>query len=127
MKRAVIVVGSHFSGKSKTINKYLKNKLGISEKSYIFHLDGERGLVRSKSLEEAGSDIEDFLKRCREFHYVVLACRPSEEKRSHQATISNRLAEMNFSVSMVEVLKGQSEKYYQAKAGDAFAALCPAR
>ena len=32
MKNAVIVVGSHFHGKSKTINKYLKPRLGLTEK-----------------------------------------------------------------------------------------------
>jgi nicotinamide riboside kinase len=123
MKRAVIVVGSHYSGKSKTINKYLKKMFGISERARIFHIDGERGLVKSQSLEESRGDLEDLLDKCSEFRYVVLACRPTGERPSYQARVEKGLSKMKFNVSVVEVEEGQPEKYYRSKAEDAFAAL----
>jgi hypothetical protein len=44
MKKAVIVVGSHHVEKSKTINNYLKLKLGIGEYAHKFILNGQKGL-----------------------------------------------------------------------------------
>lgn len=123
MKRAVLVVGSHFSGKSKTINKYLKKKLGISERARIFHLKGDRGLAKSQSLEESRGDLESFLLACMDFQYLVLACRPKGETPSFQVEVQKRLAKMNFEVTIVDVLAGQPEKYYKGKADEAHAAL----
>jgi hypothetical protein len=54
MKKAVIVVGSHFSGKSNTITKYFKPLVGIQGNKRAFNLNGEVGRVLSQSLEEKG-------------------------------------------------------------------------
>ena len=52
MKRAVIVVGSHYAGKSKTIKKFFKPLVGISGNRRLFQLDNYGGAVLSQSLEE---------------------------------------------------------------------------
>lgn len=122
-KRAVLVVGSHFSGKSKTINKYLKPKLGISERARFFYIRDNRGLAKSQSVEESQTDLDDFLLTCLELHYVVLACRPKGEKPSYQSYVEKSLSRMKFDVTVVEVEAGQPEKYYRGKATEAHAAL----
>jgi hypothetical protein len=53
MLRAVIVVGSHGAGKSKTINEHLKPKLRLRKRQHRFWLREQAGAVFSQSREEA--------------------------------------------------------------------------
>ena len=52
MKKAVIVVGSHYAGKSKTIRKFFKPLVGISGNRRLFQIGQHDGAVLSQSLEE---------------------------------------------------------------------------
>src|SRR5690348_12764366 len=90
-KIAVIVVGSHFAGKSKTINKYLKKRLEISERAYTFYLNDKRGYIVSQTLEESGRELDDFFEKCEDFHYVVVPCRPADERGSHHREVNKKL------------------------------------
>ena len=97
MKKAVIVVGPHFSGKSKTIKKYFKPLVGLSGNQRTFDLNEKPGIVLSQSLEEkrlgrvlsqsieekGTADVEEFLSRYLFCQWLVLAARPLTEHGSH--------------------------------------------
>jgi hypothetical protein len=82
MKKAVIVVGSHYAGKSKTIRKYLKPKLSITEHEHKFTRNGNDGFVLSQSLEESDRDVDDLIKKYMDYDLLVLSARPANEMPS---------------------------------------------
>ena len=57
MRLAIIVIGEHGGGKSKTINVYLKSKLGIGKRAHKFLFKSIWGFILSQSFEESGKDI----------------------------------------------------------------------
>jgi hypothetical protein len=137
MKTAIIVVGSHRVGKSKTINRYLKPKLKISERRKKFQLknkEGEahsqskeeawlRGVVRSQSLEEAGytgSRLKAFVRSVEHLDLLVLAARPSNEKPSLLKPLKESLEAVGFTVRLVEIVKTPGKSYYKAKAKEIY-------
>jgi hypothetical protein len=97
VKKAVIIVGPHFSGKSKTIKQYFKPLIGLTGNQRTFDLNERLGIVLSQSLEEKRlgrvvsqsieekevSDVEAFLSRYLFCQWLVLAARPSTERVSH--------------------------------------------
>jgi hypothetical protein len=137
MKRAVIVVGPHFSGKSKTINKYFKPLVGISGNQRTFDLREKPGVVLSQSLEEkrlgrvlsqsseekSVTGVGEFLSRYLWCQWLVLAARPSTEPGSHLEEILRILKGNGFSVLVVEVAKDQPESFYRQRANEILARL----
>jgi len=137
MKKAVIVVGPHFSGKSKTIKKYFKPLVGLSGNQRAFDLNEKPGIVLSQSLEEKRlgrvisqsveekrvSDVKEFLSRYLFCQWLVLAARPSTEVGSHLKEILSILKASGFSVLVVEVAKDQSELFYKHRAAEMLAHL----
>ncbi|MEZ6043572.1 MAG: hypothetical protein R3C20_24000 [Planctomycetaceae bacterium] len=117
-KKAAIVVGPHFSGKSKTIKKYFKPLVGLSGNQRSFDLNEGPGIVLSQSLEEkrlgrvVSQSIEEkgiisvqtFLSRNLFCQWLVLAARPKTEPGSHLKKIQRTLKENGFSVLVVEVV-----------------------
>lgn len=86
MKKIVIVVGSHHSGKSKTINAYLKPLLGIPQNSsaHQFSLNNQRGNVLSQTFEENSyRKALDVVKYFKKYELLVLPARPRNEPRSY--------------------------------------------
>lgn len=57
MKIAVIVVGSHYAGKSKTINKYLKPRLKIRSRAHKFTLGGASGKCCHRARRKQHGDL----------------------------------------------------------------------
>lgn len=86
MKKIVLVVGSHHSGKSKTINAYLKPLLGLPKNSsaHQFLLNNQKGNVLSQTFEEnfyrKASDVVKYFKK---YELLVLPARPRQETRSY--------------------------------------------
>jgi hypothetical protein len=134
MRRAVIVVGSHGAGKSKTINKYLKPKLRLRERQHKFLLAGEGGTVLSQSREEAagqqglimsqspeeagkGELIAALVRKYSRFNFLVLAARPSTDPISCLRQLRARLRDAAYAVSVIDIAPGQSERYYKERAG----------
>lgn len=132
MKKAVIVVGPHFSGKSKTIKKYFKPLVRLLGNQRTFDLREKAGIVLSQSLEEKRlgrvvsqsieekriSDVEAFLSRYLFCQWLVLAARPSTESGSHLKEIQRILKANGFSVLVIEVIKGQPESFYKQRANE---------
>jgi hypothetical protein len=102
-KRSVIVVGSHFSGKSTTINKHLKPLLNINPHAHIFNLNGRKGFALSQSSEESGKDIEKLIEKYAHFDLFVLASRPETDERSNFKAARAALERASFEVSVVVV------------------------
>lgn len=137
MKKAVIVVGPHFSGKSKTIKKYFKPLVGLSGNQRTFDLNEKPGIVLSQSLEEkrlgrvlsqsieekGTADVEEFLSRYLFCQWLVLAARPLTEHGSHLKKLLSLLKSKGFSVLVVEVTKEQPESFYKQRAKDILAHL----
>ena len=137
MKKAVIVVGPHFSGKSKTIKKYFKPLIGLSGNQRTFDLNEKPGVVLSQSLEEKRlgrvisqsieekpiSNVREFLSRYLFCQWLVLAARPSSEAGSHLNEILRILKTNGFSVLVVNIAKDQPESFYKQRAKDILAHL----
>ncbi|MBL8494119.1 MAG: hypothetical protein JNM37_07660 [Rhodocyclaceae bacterium] len=117
MKIAVIVVGSHFTGKSRVINAYLKPLLGLSLRQRLFHRKGKSGCILSQSLEESRSEGKDKIQRHAHFDLLVLAARPDTESPSQLLATEKLLTKHGFKRFRV-VMDGdpQSEPYCKRKA-----------
>jgi hypothetical protein len=102
-KKAVIVVGSHFSGKSLTVNKHLKPLLQINPQAHIFDLNGQKGFVLSQSSEESGQNVEKLIEKYSHFDLFVLASRPETDERSNFKATRAALERASFEVNVVVV------------------------
>ncbi len=122
MKIAVIFVGSHFAGKSLTINGFLKPLLGISYKARFFTLDGRDGCVLSQSFEESGRDAQERIEAYSHLDLLVLAARPVKEKASKLSFVEDILGKNGFISHQIDVTKGD-EKHYESLANKAFKLL----
>ncbi|MCV6607420.1 MAG: hypothetical protein OIF32_04340 [Campylobacterales bacterium] len=107
-KKAAIIMGSQDQGKSTTINKFLKPLLNMKQSAYLFC--NKRGYIRSQSLEESGIDLDELMEKCKEKYYVVLACRPRNEKNSKIDDVTKKLIEQNFGVEEYD-LKERTDKH----------------
>jgi hypothetical protein len=131
-RKAVIVVGSHHAGKSKTINKYLKPKLGIGRYEHKFSLDGHegrifsqsreeatRGFVKSQSLEETGQkNVASVVRQYSRYDLLVMAARPSDEPVSFLKQLTSRLKVAGYGVNIVKVAKSRSVRQHKASAAE---------
>lgn len=132
MKYAVIVVGSHGAGKSKTINKYFKPLIGLSGRQRNFSngrvlsqsLEEREGHVLSQSLEEKGLiSVKNFINKYADLNYLVCAARPDGENSSLYKTMKQELQCKGFQVATVRVEYDQPESFYERKARDIFNGL----
>jgi hypothetical protein len=116
MKKAVIAVGSHYVGKSKTINEYLKSKLGITKRARIFILNNQDGYILSQSFEEADRAVDDVINNYSEYDLLVLAARPAHENPSSLEEAKKKLTKAGYRVSEVIINKNTGKRYYDNKA-----------
>ncbi|WP_125719079.1 hypothetical protein [Pseudoalteromonas rubra] len=123
MKNAVIVVGSHYVGKSKTINLYVKPKLGLSQRAHKFERNGLHGFILSQSFEEAERDVDYVLEQYGQYDLLVLACRPANETPSDLIEATKKLKKAGFDVYTVSIRHHDNEEYYDGKANEVLASL----
>src|SRR5262245_46824391 len=112
MKNAVIVVGSHYAGKSKTIKKFFKPLVGISGNHRLFDLGQHGGVVLSQSLEERFGnghvlsqsleekrliDVRGVVAKYQHYQSLVFAARPSTEPGSLYQALKSTLETHGFS------------------------------
>jgi hypothetical protein len=121
MKKAVIVVGKHRVGKSKTIREYLKPKLGIGKDARIFSRNGQRGHILSQTLEEpkrkrSGQEV---VTKYSNYDLLVFSARPVTDGRSQLTELSKALKDNGYRVNIVDVAgKDQPTRYFDAKANE---------
>ena len=118
MKKAVIVVGTHYAGKSKTIREHLKPKLGIAKNEHKFIRNGKAGFVLSQSLEEADRDVDYVIKKYVIYDLLVLSSRPAHERPSCLNELKAKLQTAGYRVSEVLVDRTDEEDYYDSKADE---------
>lgn len=124
MKKAVIVVGSHYAGKSKTINKYLKPKLGIERDDHKFTRNGQDGYVLSQTFEEADRDVQKIVNKYSHYDLLVVAARPANESPSYLMELTAELQNAGYQVSTVDIVKtSNNEAYYEEKADEIISSL----
>lgn len=123
MKKAIIVTGKHWAGKSKTINDHLKPLFGISLKSYTFWLKGKRGFIISQSIEESGRPIEILIKKCSGFDIVIVATRVSTDNATKHELVNNKLEKNGFKTKTFIITKHEKENYYTGMAKEIFDSL----
>lgn len=131
MKKAVIVVGSHFAGKSKTIRKFFKPLVGISGNRRLFQIGQHEGAVLSQSLEERFGnghvlsqsleekglvDVHEVVTNYQRYQRLVFAARPSSEPRSLYGALKSALERRGFTVATVNVVKEQEDAFYVERA-----------
>lgn len=116
MNIAVLVSGSHYSGKSRIINTFLKPKLNIGIRQRIFWLNGKRGHIWAQSPEEKDCDLESMIAACHRYRLVVIPCRPPNESPSYLRGIRIRLRQIGFDVHEVSVIRSDEDRYHAGKA-----------
>lgn len=138
MKKAVIVVGSHHAGKSRTIKEFFKPLVGLSGNQRLFSLgeiDGvvlsqspeersHNGSVISQSLEEKGLvDVVEFLGKYAHYNRLVLAARPANETVSLYSKLKAELEKLGFGVLTVNVVREETDSIRMTHAKEIFAYL----
>jgi hypothetical protein len=131
MKRAVIVIGSHYAGKSKTIRNFFKPLVGISGNQRFFQIGPDSGAVLSQSLEERFgnghilsqsleekklADVAGVVASYQYYERLVFAARASCETRSVYDKLKSELKSRGFSVATVSVLRNQPDSFYAERA-----------
>lgn len=117
MKKVAIVTGIHFAGKSKTINKFLKKRLGMTERQRKFILNDKDGYILSQSLEESGKAVDDVIKNYSGYYdLLVCAARPADEKGSKLNELSRKLGRKGFDVKVFQVYPEQEASFYKQTA-----------
>ncbi|MDP2895913.1 MAG: hypothetical protein Q8Q12_05050 [bacterium] len=115
MKKAVIVVGKHYVGKSKTINIHLKPKLGIERHQHKFTRNGKAGFILSQSFEEADRDVDSVMEKYSGYDLLVLSTRPADETGSCLSELRIKLNSAGYRVGEVVV---EHNDDYAAKADE---------
>jgi hypothetical protein len=131
MKKAVIVVGEHYAGKSRTINQFLKPLIGISKNHQRFRIGQHDGTVLSQSLEERSGnghvfsqsleekglvDVGGMVAKYQHYERLVFAARPNNESYSLYGRLKSELESHGFSVSTVNVVRNQQDSFYAERA-----------
>ena len=116
-KIAIIIIGGHYAGKSKTINEYLKRKLSLDEEKHKFNVGNCRGFILSQTLEERNADVES-LARYKDYDILVLPTRPENETNSLFKAVKQKLKKFDFEIVVYKIEKNQEENYYQDKASE---------
>jgi len=128
MKVAVIVVGTHHAGKSRTIREYLKPLLGMSKGQHHFALGSESGYIRSQSieerygyifsqsLEEKGlTEVQTIVSKMKGYEKLVFAARPEDESVTLFLLLKTELEKAGFTVFKVKIEKNQPANFYEHK------------
>lgn len=123
MKKVTIAVGSHRSGKSKTINLHLKPLLGLppNSRAHQFRLNQQKGNILSQSFEEASyRTASDVIKYLNKYELLVLAARPRNETPSYLDEIATLCAQHGYQVQEVSVSTTMNETQYRDYAQQMF-------
>lgn len=126
MKKAVLVVGAHWAGKSVTINHHLKPMLNredgetMRSNDRIFVLNELWGYILSQSFEEALKEFLEHSERYFRYNLLVFAGRPETEPGSKIPFIREALENEGYEVTIVRVQKGDD---YDQTAQEIFDAL----
>lgn len=133
MRRAVIVTGSHYAGKSKTIRNFFKPLVGISGNQRLFQVGPHGGAALSQSLEERFGNahvlsqsleekglayVAGVVSKYGDYEALVFAARPSCETPSLYNELKTELERRGFSVATVSVLRNQPDSFYAERAQD---------
>ena len=118
MKKAVIVVGKHYVGKSKTINNHLKPKLKIGKRNHKFSRNGQEGFILSQSFEEAGRDVDFVVSKYSHYELLVLSARPANKSTSCLDEAESKLKKAGYQVNLVYVSKTTDNMHYDDKADE---------
>ncbi|MDD7984701.1 hypothetical protein PQO01_07035 [Lentisphaera marina] len=109
-KKAVIVCGEHFVGKTHTINFFLKPLLGIKAGAWTFTIEHwHDGGVYAQSSEESPRDVDYRISKLLKYTYVVTACRPKDEEGSHFTEIYLQLRQRGYDVVVFEISRENDE------------------
>ena len=115
-KLAVIVVGKHYAGKTKTL-KYAKPILGISKYKHVFTLGKCRGYLKTQTLQEPDPPVDiESLDNYQRYDVFILPSRPKGEGSPTLQEIKKKLRELGFKISEVNIEKRERESYYKNKA-----------
>ena len=118
MKKAVIVVGSHYVGKSKTIKRHLKPKLGIGRDEHKFTRNSQSGFVLAQTFEEANRDLQETVNKYSHYDLLVLPARPENESPSCLVELRAELRNAGYRVNTVDIVKTSNDAYYDGKADE---------
>lgn len=118
MKKAVILTGTHYIGKSRTINNYLKPKLGIGVYKHKFTRNGQDGFILSQTCEEAHRNIDDVVTRYCHYELLVLASRPSYETPSCFDQLRSKLSNAGYRVDETVISSKGDSVHYEQKAAE---------
>jgi len=107
MKIAVLVIGEHYAGKSKTLKDYVKPMLGISKHAHKFSYRRYNGYIKTQTLQETNQGVDE-LDQYKGYDILVLPSRPEEVGPPNHPTLTrirDKLKDLGFMVREVIMLK----------------------
>ncbi len=126
MRKAVIVAGTHYSGKSRTLRDYLKPRLKMGNGRYFMRND-QSGCVLVQTCEEAEVDVKERVRKYSGCDYLVLAARPANESLSYQTELEAELKNAGYQVKTLRIVKPREknleDEYYSGIADEIVAYL----
>ena len=120
MKKAVILVGSHWSGKNSTINDFLKPMLKgldgevMGPNDHKFILNERRGCILSRSFEETLKEFLVYSEKYFRHELLVFADRPEAKQGSKSNPIREALEKAGYLVTAITI-KGGDNQQHKAK------------
>jgi len=117
MKKAVILAGSHWSGKNSTINDFLKPMLKSPEGKTMgpgdqkFILNTRLGYILSQSFEEGLKEFLVYSEKYFRHELLVFADRPETKKGSKPSPAREALGEAGYLVTAITIKGGDDQQH----------------
>lgn len=112
-KLAIIVIGEHYAGKSRTLIEYVKPAFGLNRLAHKFRFNNCSGYIKTQTLQEGNEPI-DSLDKFQVYDVFVLASRPCGEGNPQLSEIKNKLRELGFTVSEYLIPRDTDDGYRAA-------------
>lgn len=115
-KLAIIVVGKHYAGKTRTLWQ-VKSLLKMRNRGFKFTLGKCTGWILTQTLQEPDPprDLES-LNRYQGCDVLILPSRPKGESSPTLQQIKKKLRELGFKISEVNIERRKTETYRKTKA-----------
>jgi hypothetical protein len=120
MKRAVILAGSHWSGKNSTINDFLKPMLKspdgktMGPGDHKFILNTRLGYILSQSFAEALKEFLVYSEKYFRHELLIFSGRPETKPGSKHNPVREALEKAGYLVTAITI-KGGDDKQHKAK------------
>jgi hypothetical protein len=116
MRGAIVVVGSHCVGKSRTLNNHLKPLLGMNPSDNGFCVNNVYGFLWSQTIEECEADPCIRIGDRRTYDLLVVPARPRWEDVTQLDNVIRVLNIYGYTWQEIYIRGGMVDGYYELQA-----------